>query len=230
MIKDNGDGIIQVNEKVFKMSKERLSQIINNFRNKHHLTQEEFGLKCGLSKAYISILENERDPNTNEPPKPSLETFEKLAYGIGITRDELISRVEGKSLQKKFITVSSYSVPIIKKSSDIWDSDVSKQQEIVNVSKDVYKPGMTFAYRITDEWLSPIMQKNDMAIIWINSQYSNGDYVLVLSQIDNSLHCYRYYKFDYTTVLFGNLSVNPLIKDTTTSIVGKVVLVQKSLL
>lgn len=78
------------------MERERLSVIIKDFRAIHNLTQQDFANLCGISKAYVSILEREMDPNTLDIPKPTSEMYAKLAKGMGTNRDKLIARVEGR--------------------------------------------------------------------------------------------------------------------------------------
>ena len=41
----------------------------------------------------------------------------------------------------------------------------------------------------------------------------NGDFVLTCSIMDDSLRCYKIYKSPKATVLFGNLSINPIVKE-----------------
>ena len=70
-----------------------LGEVIKEFRELNRLSQEEFGKMCGLSKSYVSMLENNKDPRGN-PIKPSIETFDKIAATIGVDLDTLISKVD----------------------------------------------------------------------------------------------------------------------------------------
>jgi transcriptional regulator with XRE-family HTH domain len=58
------------------------------------MTLKEFAARSGLSVSYVNQLERNRNPKTNEPIVPSLETFSKVAIAIGITLDELLSMVD----------------------------------------------------------------------------------------------------------------------------------------
>ena len=76
----------------------KLGTIINQYRKNNKLSMDAMALRSGLSKAYIAILENERNPISGKPSKPSLETIQKLAQAMGITTDDLISMMDGDDL------------------------------------------------------------------------------------------------------------------------------------
>lgn len=76
----------------------KLSEIIREYRKEHKLSMDAMAERSGLSKAYIAILENERNPISGKPSKPSLETIQKLANAMGRTTDELISMMDADDL------------------------------------------------------------------------------------------------------------------------------------
>lgn len=67
-----------------------LGQIIKHYRTEHHLSQRQFAILCGVSNGYISMLEEGKNPKTNEPIIPSLMTLKKLASAMAITVDDLM--------------------------------------------------------------------------------------------------------------------------------------------
>lgn len=67
-----------------------LGQIIKQYRTEHHLSQRQFAILCGVSNGYISMLEEGKNPKTNEPIIPSLMTLKKLASAMAMTLDELM--------------------------------------------------------------------------------------------------------------------------------------------
>ena len=71
-----------------------LGEMIKNYIENHNLTYEKFGDSCDLSKGYISMLVNKRNPNTGKPPVPSIATFGNIAKAMGITIDELFASIE----------------------------------------------------------------------------------------------------------------------------------------
>lgn len=70
-----------------------LGDVIREFRELNNLSMEEFAKMSNLSKSYISMLENNKDPRAN-PINPSLETIDKVASTIGVELDTLVSKID----------------------------------------------------------------------------------------------------------------------------------------
>ena len=70
-----------------------IGDVIKEFRKLNELNLEEFGKMCGLSKSYISMLENSKDSRGN-PVNPSLETIDKIASAIGVDTDALVGQID----------------------------------------------------------------------------------------------------------------------------------------
>ena len=81
-----------------------LGDVIKDFRELNGLSMEEFSKMAGLSKSYISMLENNKDPRGN-PINPSVETIDKVANTIGVDLDTLMSKIDQDVIvnQKKSI-------------------------------------------------------------------------------------------------------------------------------
>lgn len=71
-----------------------LGKIIKEYREKNRLSQRQFALMCDVSNGYISMLEEGRNPKTNEPIVPSLATMKKLAKAMGISLNDLMSQAD----------------------------------------------------------------------------------------------------------------------------------------
>lgn len=71
-----------------------LGKIIKEYREKHQLSQRQFASLCDVSNGYISMLEDERNPKTNEPIVPSIATMKKLAKAMGTSLNELMSTAD----------------------------------------------------------------------------------------------------------------------------------------
>lgn len=67
-----------------------LSDLIKSYRAEHGLSQRKFAQVCGLSNGYLSMLENGKNPRSDEPMSPSLSVLNSIAIGMGKTIDELI--------------------------------------------------------------------------------------------------------------------------------------------
>ncbi|MGN0733717.1 MAG: helix-turn-helix domain-containing protein [Emergencia sp.] len=73
----------------------KLGEVIKTYRESTGLTMQEFANKAGLSKGYISMLEKNQHPQSQRPLTPSLETYQKVAYAMSLTLDDLIATIDG---------------------------------------------------------------------------------------------------------------------------------------
>lgn len=70
-----------------------LGDILIDYREKNKLSQRAFAKKCDLSHALISILELGKNKQTGKKPTPDMETYKKLASGMGITVKALFEMI-----------------------------------------------------------------------------------------------------------------------------------------
>ena len=75
----------------------KLSAIIINHRQQAQISQREFARRCGLSNSYISFIENEYNPRTGKPIVPTLEQYQKIASGMGLTVHQLFEQLDEDS-------------------------------------------------------------------------------------------------------------------------------------
>ena len=72
----------------------KLSDYIKSFRKAHRLSVRNFAEMCGLSRSYISVLENDTVPEkTGKNVIPSIETMKRLAYAMKIDVQVLLNSV-----------------------------------------------------------------------------------------------------------------------------------------
>lgn len=73
-----------------------LGEYINWYRTENKLTMQDLANKCKLSKGYISMLENNFIPtNTGKKITPSISAIKKLADGMNVDFDYLLSLIDG---------------------------------------------------------------------------------------------------------------------------------------
>ena len=101
-----------------------LKDIVYNYRMSHDLTMDEFAKRCGLSKGYISMLEAGRNAKTGRPIEQTFPTLKKLATGMGITLDELMSAMEAisVSLKPSPSPIDSYDPEILEELQKLHDN------------------------------------------------------------------------------------------------------------
>ena len=76
----------------------RIGEIVQRYREEHNMSQRDLAKKCNLSSAIISFLERGVTAN-GEPYLPKFETIRKIAYGMGMSAEELISESEDFNLR-----------------------------------------------------------------------------------------------------------------------------------
>lgn len=71
-----------------------LGDVIHQYRETHGCSMDAFAAASGLSKAYISMLEKNKNPKTQQAITPSVVTFKCAADAMGISLDELLGMVD----------------------------------------------------------------------------------------------------------------------------------------
>ena len=79
----------------------KLGDYIRDYRKQKGISQRQFAAMCGVSNGYISMLEEGKNPRTNEPIVPSLQTLKKICAVIGISIHDLISVVDDMPITMK---------------------------------------------------------------------------------------------------------------------------------
>lgn len=71
-----------------------LGEYIQEYLDKHQLSQRQFATQCDLTNGYISILISGANPRTGKPVKPTVDTYMKLANGMGISMNQLFESID----------------------------------------------------------------------------------------------------------------------------------------
>ena len=71
-----------------------LGELIKQYRLEHSLSQGDFARLSGFSRGYVSMLENNKNPQSGLPISLTLETMQRAACGMGISVNELFSLVD----------------------------------------------------------------------------------------------------------------------------------------
>lgn len=71
-----------------------IKEYVYNYRKKHSLSMQAFGDMCGLSRAYISILEKGINPTTGKPFIPTIDTLKKIAEVTGTDLYSLLKMLD----------------------------------------------------------------------------------------------------------------------------------------
>lgn len=72
-----------------------IGDIIHEYRFMNDVTMQEFAARCGLTKGYISQLENKRNPSTGKPPVPTLDAINAIARAMHRSLDDVLNEMGG---------------------------------------------------------------------------------------------------------------------------------------
>lgn len=73
----------------------KIGEWVHSYRKEHGLSMQTFGDMCGLSRAYISILERGINPTTGKSFVPTIQTLKKIADVTHTDFDKLLSFLDG---------------------------------------------------------------------------------------------------------------------------------------
>lgn len=73
-----------------------LGDIIKRYREEHGMSQSEFARLSKLSRGYVSMLEQNKNPQSGRPITLTLDTMAKAASAMGMDVNDLFRMVDGK--------------------------------------------------------------------------------------------------------------------------------------
>ena len=71
-----------------------LGILISQYMTAHGLTYATFAALAKVTKGYISMLVNNKNPKTGKPPVPQLKTYNNIAQAMGMTVEELFKTID----------------------------------------------------------------------------------------------------------------------------------------
>ena len=83
-----------------------LSDLVQEYRREHGLSQRQFASICGLSNGYISMLERNVNPKTGQPVTPSLPALKKIADGQ--QKNMVIEYDDAKEAKKRYDSLRNF--------------------------------------------------------------------------------------------------------------------------
>lgn len=97
-----------------------IGEVVKEYREENKLSQRQFAQRCKLSNGYISMLEDGKNPKTNEPIVPTIDTYKKIADGMHLSIDTLFGLLD--------------DAPIVINKSPSNESDLTKgEKELIKL-------------------------------------------------------------------------------------------------
>ena len=111
-----------------------LKEYLREYRASHGLSQRQFAESCGLSNGYISMIERGYNPKTKEPIICSLPTLNKLAAGMHISLNQLLTDIDDTPVALGISVENILNDPEIKKTPTLTkkdERDIAKNLEAI---------------------------------------------------------------------------------------------------
>ena len=111
-----------------------LGEIIKEFRAANKLSMAKFAEMANVSKAYISVLERNKRPDTEKPVILSIPVIKNVAEAMGMSFDDLFNMLEDNQV----VSVVDDSV-INKISNIVYKLSNDRQRKVYNYVDDLMK-------------------------------------------------------------------------------------------
>lgn len=218
-----------------------IGELIREYRRKNNLTMEEFAKLIGRTKAYISMLEKNKNSRSGKEIAPSAETLKSVADVFGITIDELLKMLDGDQLIKINNStpprVKGVRIPILGKVvAGIPLEAIEDIEGYEEITPAMARKGEYFALRVRGKSMEPFMLDGDIVIVRKQEAADSGDIVIVLVNGDEATVKEIKIHEDGLMLIGKNVAVysphfynQKQIEELPVQIIGKVVEVRRSL-
>ena len=220
-----------------------LGSFINIYLERNNMSISEFARRCGISKAYVSMIIKGVNPANGEPLAPSIKIMDKIAKGMCITIDELFKnvdglvRINGASPEDSSIShANAITINVLGRVAagipiDAID-EVIDQEEI---SPRLAQTGEFFGLRIKGDSMSPQIMDGDTVIVR-KQEDAESDQIVIAIINGNDGVCKKLRKIAHGLMLISlNPQYDPMVFDYSeidsipVKIIGKVVEIRRKL-
>ena len=175
----------------------KLGQIIKKYRVSHDMSMDDFAKVSGISKTYISMLENGINKKNGKEIVPTVEYIRKAAKGMFMQFDDLFAMVDGNTqinLDDTIVGKKAIRVPVLGKvAAGIPISAVEDVLDYEEISDTLAHTGTFFALKIKGDSMSPKIENGSVVIVRQQETADNGSIVVALVNGDDAV-CKRLVK------------------------------------
>lgn len=166
----------------------RLGELIQRYINEHGSNYRSFGKQCGISAGYISMLVNNMNPKSNKPPIPTLSTYSNIANAMGMTLNELFSKIDDAPVSLSAIDTNMYdgiqSATTTKRIPILGDTAAGapiianrEYDEYIEVPTDGRK--FDAAVRVKGDSMAPAYNIGDLALVRYQDDVLDGQIAVI---------------------------------------------------
>lgn len=178
-----------------------LGEVVVEYRKAHNISQRSFAKMCGMSNAYISMLENNRNAKTGLPIVPSLTAIKNVARAMGTPLNDVLEMMgdvpvalafedeQPQPLPANIVPVKRVQVPLLGGIA-AGEPILAEQQYDAYVEADA-DLDCTFALRVDGDSMEPTVRYGDIVFIRQQEDVDDGRIAAVL--VDDSATLKRVY-------------------------------------
>lgn len=111
-----------------------LGDLIREYRTEHDMSMSAFAEKAGVSKAYISLLEKNKNTKTGKSIAPSLDVIKSVAKVIGKDFNDVLDIIDGNTV----VRVTQTNAPVYVNRSASTEMLKKQLDEILEKIADEY--------------------------------------------------------------------------------------------
>lgn len=212
-----------------------LGNIIKKFRVEHSLSMDAFSERSGISKAYISLLEKNKHPQTGKEIAPSIQCIKQAAHGMNMDFNTLFGMIDGN------VTLNDETnKPETKKHGVIINVlgrvaagiPITAVEDIIDteeITEELSRTGDFFGLKIKGDSMTPTICDGDIVIVRQQDDAETGDTIIATINGDEAT-CKRLRKYkDGIELISNNPGYKPFeftneeILEKPVKIIGKVV-------
>lgn len=165
-----------------------IGTLIKKYREEHNLSMEEFGRKCGLSKAYISLIERGKNTRSDKPIVPSIDTVKAIADALGLDVDTLLNSTDPNQVirinspQRKGVRIPVLGTVVAGAPSYAVENIIGWEE----VTPKMAQQGKLFALKIRGESMMPDLHPGDLIVVKETPDVESGETAVILINGDDA--------------------------------------------
>lgn len=174
-----------------------LGKIIKSYRETNSMSMDDFSRASGISKAYISMLEKNVNPNTGRAPVPTIEYIQKAANGMFMSFDELFGMLDNDAVVNLSQPVAKKAIRVPVLGNVAAGIPIEAIEDIIDyeeISEELAHTGEFFALKIKGDSMEPTIGNGDVVIVKRTDDANTGDIVIALVNGDDAT-CKRLVKY-----------------------------------
>ena len=191
-----------------------IGDIIKEYREQNNITMDEFSIRSGLSKGYISMLEKNENPRTKHPIMPTTKTLTAVSNAIGFPISELMKKLNNLPSDIGEIPVDSMIlVPVVGTvragyGGLAFESDMGSETVDAKVVSGYNKDDF-FYLKVKGDSMEPRLYEGDLVLVRRQSSIDNGSYGVVTIDEEEGVVKIVNYDKDSITLISQNHNYPP---------------------